>query len=823
MATTNTYVVQAGDTLSSIASKFNTTVSILAKINNIEDVNLIYVGQVLIISRGDGSTDPKEEPEDYANRVVINNFGLQSNTDRTVFATWIWSKDNTEHYQIIWDYYTNGIWFSGEDTTVEKKNTTYNAPANAESVRFRAIPVAKKHKVNGKETAYWTGEWSTYSTYSFSNNPPAVPSVPTVEITDYKLTAKLDNISDDAKSIQFEVVKDNTISYKKSDSTIKMNYVQYSCYVDAGSVYKVRCRAVNDSTHSEWTDYSANVSTKPSATSGITTCKATSETSIFLAWDAVSSADTYDIEYTTKKEYFNGSDGTTIVNGIKTTQYEFTGLETGDEYFFRVRAVNTEGESAWSGIKSVIIGKAPTSPTTWSSTTTCITGEPLTLHWMHNCEDGSTQTAFQIKLTVNGHETVINKDTSTEEDDEKTMYYDVKTSTYSEGSTILWQVRTAGVTNELGEWSIERTVDIYTPPTLSVKVTNSKGNELDGNFLKSFPFYVKATAGPETQKPTSYHVTITSDEVYETIDRVGNEITVNSGQEVYSQYFDTSKALTLEISANSVDLHNNINYTLSCTVAMDSGLTATDTYYFTVSWDDQLYHPNAEISYDPDTYTTSIMPYCKNNKGAYIAGVTLSVYRREFDGSFTELMSGIDNESNTFITDPHPSLDYARYRIVAIANSTGAVSYYDVPGYPVGETAIIIQWDEAWSSFDVYSEDAFEQPTWAGSLIRLPYNIDISEQTAPDTSLVRYIGRARPVGYYGTQLGESATWNTVIPKSDTETLYALRRLATWMGNVYVREPSGSGYWANIVVSFNRKHSDLTIPITLKLTRVEGGA
>ena len=49
---------------------------------------------------------------------------------------------------------------------------------------------------------------------------------------------------------------------------------------------------------------------------------------------------------------------------------------------------------------------------------------------------------------------------------------------------------------------------------------------------------------------------------------------------------------------------------------------------------------------------------------------------------------------NTFITDPHPALDYARYRIVAVVDATGSISYYDVPGYPINEPAIIIQWDE---------------------------------------------------------------------------------------------------------------------------------
>ncbi|MBT2583103.1 LysM peptidoglycan-binding domain-containing protein [Planococcus sp. ISL-109] len=47
--TTVKYTVKAGDTLYSIASKYNTTVSAIATANKITNVNLIHVGQVLII------------------------------------------------------------------------------------------------------------------------------------------------------------------------------------------------------------------------------------------------------------------------------------------------------------------------------------------------------------------------------------------------------------------------------------------------------------------------------------------------------------------------------------------------------------------------------------------------------------------------------------------------------------------------------------------------------------------------------------------------------------------------------------------------------
>lgn len=92
-----------------------------------------------------------------------------------------------------------------------------------------------------------------------------------------------------------------------------------------------------------------------------------------------------------------------------------------------------------------------------------------------------------------------------------------------------------------------------------------------------------------------------------------------------------------------------------------------------------------------------------------------------------------------------------------------------------------------------------------------------------DVALVKYVGRKRPVSYYGTQLGETSSWKMEVPSNDEETLYALRRLAVWMGDVYAREPSGTGYWAHIKVSISQTHCALTIPVSIELTRVEGGA
>lgn len=851
-----TYTVVKGDCLWNIAkSQLGNALrwTEIADLNNISrSYPIIHTGDVLILPSGSGTTTSKN----VSNMPIIQYFGLQAGSTRAMFAAWTFDRSNVAKFRVMWKYYANGIWFVGNDSetkdgTDDYKNSTYTAPDEASIVSLKVFPISETRDktVNNKtvQTPYFIGSWSTEKKYDFSNNPPSKPSSsPTVTIKDYTLTAELDNLDLNATHMQFQIVKDDTTTFRTSglysikiNSVTNLGYVSYSCTVDAGGKYKVACRSYRAGMYSDWTTYTSNVNTKPAASSGISVCRANSETSIYLEWGSVSNATKYSIEYTTKKDYFDSSSETTTINDIEFTHYEVTGLESGSEYYFRVRATNDAGDSSWSEIASVVLGTTPTSPTTWSSTTTAITGESLTLYWVHNCEDESSMTYASLAITIDNLEEIsyeikrsqdsltgevtlewVGGSAGTLSATETTNACTIDTSIYSEGTKLKWRVKTAGITKVYGDWSIQRTIDIYAPPTLSLSVTDSSDTSITQ--LTSFPFYVSALAGPNTQSPIGYHLVVTSNEAYQTVDNVGNDLMVSEGQEIYSKYFDISTSLMVELSAFNINLENNVNYTITCTVTMNSGLTAEASQTITVGWSEIEYTPNAEIGIDEGTYSAYLRPYCVDENNELITGITMSIYRREYDGSFTEIATGIANDKNTYVTDPHPALDYARYRIIAIDDATGSVNYYDMPGYPVQEKAIIIQWDEKWTSFEAVGTDPIVQPPWSGSLLRLPYNVDVSDNYNKDVSNIKYIGREHPVSYYGTHLGETSSWSTEIPKTDVETLYTIRRLAIWKGNVYVREPSGSGYWATISVSFSQKHLDLTIPVTFEITRVEGG-
>lgn len=62
------------------------------------------------------------------------------------------------------------------------------------------------------------------------------------------------------------------------------------------------------------------------------------------SWGAADRAQTYTIQYATNSSFT----GATSVTGVTATSRQFTGLNVGEAYYFRVAAVNAVGQSGWS-------------------------------------------------------------------------------------------------------------------------------------------------------------------------------------------------------------------------------------------------------------------------------------------------------------------------------------------------------------------------------------------------------------------------------------------------------------------------------------------
>ena len=815
---TTTSRAKVGDTVTIKAgSKYYNGVSIPTWVMNRQWIISHLSGDRAVINKSPGSSYAINSPVHIDNLIPV--ISTQTNT----------TANNLSHYNVRW-YYMAGtnVWFDGGSTNVDAKdendvilkNTTYSIPSNATKVKCTVKPVSKTYTSNNQEVSYWTGT-SVSVEYLTNTLPPTKLSAPAVQLDKFTLKASLDNIEDAlCDQVEFEVYKGDT-KFTSGTQSVVTARVSYSCSIDAGYKYRVRCRAINlyDNTkvYGEWSPYSNELETIPSTVTNVK-CEVQSDKSVRVSWTGTSTAKSYVIEYTTNKLYFDSSSEVSSLT-VENTYAYISGLEQGEEWYFRVKATNDQGESGWSEIVYKIIGTKPEPPTTWSLTSSAIIGDKIVLYWVHNSEDGSKQTEANIELIINEEANIITVNTESENKDEldKVYSYEVDLSDYPDGAEILWRIRTRGITYEYSDWSIQRTINVYAPPTVQLRLNNGS------NVLQEFPLNVLITAGPNSQSALSYHISITAEDTYTTQDQTGTDITINAGSDVYSKVFSSgSNTFEYNITPAEITLENNQFYNIEVTAVMNSGLTATTTNNFGVEWAETTHEPNAVVNIDEETLCAYIKPFCLDNDSVLVSNVVLAVYRREFDGTFTLIAEEIDNDGSATITDPHPSLDYARYRIVARNINTSVNSYVDLPGLPVGEPSIVIQWDEKWTQFDYSGEDEFVTPPWTGSMLKLPYNVDVVENFGLDTSLVEYIGRKSPVSYYGTQQGIGMTLNTEFPRDDKETLYTLRRLATWDGDVYIREPSGNGYNANITVSMSNKHKTTTIPVSFNVTRVEGG-
>lgn len=762
---------------------------------------------------------------------------------------------NTKSFKVHWYYATgDGKWFDGGGSEVTIKNTTYSPPDNAISIRFDIKPVSTtyteevKTVTGNRETTtrvtrnYWTGSLVSKTMNVVGVNTPDAPtSAPTVEIDQYKIKVSVENIEDPkCDAVDFYFQRGSMRKVIRAKVSAARAVLQTTGI--AGGSYNIRCRYVNiisskKEIASEWSPWSYDNATAPGRLTKLLALKAASKTSVYIKWKKIATATGYDIEYSDHKEYFEGSGPVSSVTVDAANNFVYiTGLgsegSNGARYFFRFRVKNDAGVSDWTtGTHTVVLGTKPAAPTVWQNYSALGIGDKLHIYWIQNSEDGSDMTKAEMVMETTSKGVTNNKTISLtpyiSKDEEKNSVYTIDTSTFKSDTTIRWKIRTAGITGVFGDWSEVHTVKIYVKPTVTVGIKGQTASD-----ISEFPIEIAIKGRPNDQTLLGCNISIVSKNRYTTTDEYGDIKVVRAGESIFSRYYSpktkngddeefSHNYISLSLDAYDLDLETNKDYTLTCVASFNSGLTATATYNLHTNFIKSAeFTDMSTVSINRENISAIIRPSCVNSENQMPSNVLFSVYRREFDGSFTLIRDGIENENIT-IQDLHPALDVARYRIVTINTDTGKTSYEDI-STEVLETSIIIQWKDQWSEFYTNS-DATDEPVASSSMLRLPYDINISDNYSPDVELIEYTGRTHPVSYYGTQIGHSATWNVDILRDDKETLYQLRRLANWMDNVYVREPSGSGYWANVTVSFSQTHCELTIPVTLTVTRVEGGA
>lgn len=731
-----------------------------------------------------------------------------------------------------------------------KTNTSweYNIDDDAVAAFVNFRFVAKSDDKN-----YSTGNWSTsdsdkssqanyipgtYWKYADTNNPdpPSGINVETSEDGLY-LTASVSETDTNIEAVKFYVYrKDSTgraiepaeqISDWISFGTSR--YASWRCSITPGQKYLVggQYRDVHGKTSSVsgTQSYESDIDPVPEQVTGVSvTAETTSR--VRINWTPVQyAAETggYEVARATNQNFL-GTNMATVdtVDGPPA----YASVDSGNTWYFQVRAKNKNGKTGpWSSVVSCVAAKKPNMPTTWSMSSSYKIDETIRLFWTYNSADNAKPSYSYIHYKINGGAEQIHTEHHNlgEEDTNYTFFWDLTTEvSLSDSDKIEWWVVCESI-GGVSDPSIVREIRVYLTPTVAVSFNQT---------INSFPIDINILIRPSSQHLVSGYINIYAINTHYILDRKGRDQLINAGDRVYSKIFvNENNEFTLSLTPGDVSLADEQEYRVEVAVTLNSGLSADNSNQsrtFITSFLRSDIILDCGAAYNRDYYTASLMPVCTyadsegESTGELVPNTVLAVYRINSDSSFTTIRENFPNYGNYSIMDPHPLMDTMTYRVVATNMETGQQEYTDVIVEDINLVGLIIQWDESYTDYKTYRGDDTTDAgkAYSGSMIRILTNVKTSESSGKDVEKISYIGKEDPTTYYGTQKGKVATWSCEIDKTDEAMIALIRRLDAYMGDVYVRNQYGIGYWANVEVSYNLDYDNLVMPITFQITKVD---
>jgi PKD repeat protein len=247
-------------------------------------------------------------------------------------------------------YYSTypGVYYNLVETYDPVLNT-WSTTANMPTARsgLRAVEVGGKiYAIGGKNDSNVFNKTEEYHVF----NPPAVPTNVTATSTSSSVTVSWDAVTD---ATGYDVYADGTII----DNGAALTYAHTG--LNAGSLHTYKVRAKNGAGASNWTApldkwtllNTPNVSAAP-----------TGATEITVSWGSVTNATGYDIEV----------DSTVNDNGTGAS-YVHSGLITGSQHQYRVKAKNANTASAWSTLVTQTTSLVTPSNVAVTATSTTVT------------------------------------------------------------------------------------------------------------------------------------------------------------------------------------------------------------------------------------------------------------------------------------------------------------------------------------------------------------------------------------------------------------------------------------------------------------------
>ncbi len=462
-----------------------------------------------------------------------------------------------------------------------------------------------------------TGGNSAYSSTSSATTRPNAPATPTGLAASAASQTQI-NVSWNASSGATSYILERSVNGSSGWGQVYSGSATsfQNTGLTAGTTYYYRVLASNTGGNSA---YSSNASTTtlpnaPAAPTGLN-ATAASQTQINLSWNASSGATSYILE-----QSVNGSTGWGQVYSGPATSYSNTGLTANTTYYYRIKASNSGGTSAYtSNSSTTTLPNAPATPTGLSATAASQT--QINVGW--SSVSGATNYVLERSPDGTNNWVQVYSGSATSYQNTgltmgTTYYYRVRAS--NTGGSSSYSSTAAATTTDTDIGDTLATASNVVFSNNSYSITEKIGNGPNGT--KDVDMYKITVDSADIRKAFTFRTALPSGSGFSSVD-------------TYIRLFNSSGT---QIDYN--DDGGGSNYSLLTFTPTSAG-----TYYLGVS------------SYGNRTYTPS-------TAASGPGGTT---------GDYTHTVSGLYTESSSFsgkITESGSSDENYRYSIDGAINSS---------------------------------------------------------------------------------------------------------------------------------------------------------
>jgi len=201
---------------------------------------------------------------------------------------------------------------------------------------------------------------SLISTFESANALPYQPLVPTGFTGERISTTRVDLTWSDNSSIETGYVLERSPdgSAWSALATLSANATAYPDTAAPATGVHYRLRAINGATTGDWVSTSLAAPVPPTTPASFAQSSATTST-VDLTWNAVNGASSLRLERSSLGIYGPWTLVSDAIAGDSIT-YRDTGLAAGTSYWYRLRASNIFGTSAWSAVAATVTANSST-------------------------------------------------------------------------------------------------------------------------------------------------------------------------------------------------------------------------------------------------------------------------------------------------------------------------------------------------------------------------------------------------------------------------------------------------------------------------------